>query len=116
MQTNEKSTNEAIAALRSGVRRAFLLAGVFSLAVNLLMLTVPLYMMQLFDRVLMSRSEDTLVLLTAMALGALLVRHGALSEEAQESLGDLLARPVLNVRGRPVGAYRTVSWDRREAS
>ena len=43
-----------------------------SLGVNLLMLTVPLYMLQIFDRVLMSRSLDTLVLLTVVALGALL--------------------------------------------
>ena len=49
-----------------------------------------------------------------VALGALLVRHGALSEAAQARLVDLLARPVPNVRGRPVGVHRTVSWDHRE--
>jgi ATP-binding cassette subfamily C protein/ATP-binding cassette subfamily C protein EexD len=46
---------------------------VFSGVVNLLQLTVSLYMMQVFDRVLSTRSMDTLYFLTAIALFALLV-------------------------------------------
>ena len=38
------------------VRAALAAAGLFSMSVNLLMLTVPLYMLQVFDRVLTSRS------------------------------------------------------------
>lgn len=49
----------------------------FSLCINLLMLTSPLYMLQVYDRVLVSRSVDTLILLSAVALGALAV-YGAL--------------------------------------
>ncbi len=45
---------------------------VFSLGINLLMLTAPLYMLQLFDRVLSSRSVDTLILLTIIAGVAIL--------------------------------------------
>ncbi len=45
----------------------------FSLAVNLLLLTMPLYMLQIYDRVLSSRSLDTLVFLSAIALFALTV-------------------------------------------
>ncbi|MBT8446686.1 MAG: type I secretion system permease/ATPase, partial [Gammaproteobacteria bacterium] len=41
----------------------FALAG-FSAAINILMLAAPLYMLQVFDRVLTSQSIDTLVLLT----------------------------------------------------
>ncbi len=41
---------------------------VLSLFINLFMLTVPLYMMQVFDRVLASHSTDTLIYLTAIAL------------------------------------------------
>jgi ATP-binding cassette subfamily B protein/ATP-binding cassette subfamily C protein len=54
-------------------RRAFTAVILFSLGINLLMLTAPLYMLQTYDRVLTSRSIETLVLLTAMALFALLV-------------------------------------------
>jgi PrtD family type I secretion system ABC transporter len=46
---------------------AFLAAGVFSFAVNLLMLTLPVFMFQVFDRVLASRSMSTLFLLLLMA-------------------------------------------------
>ena len=48
--------------------------GVISLFINLAMLTVPIYMLQIYDRVLTSRNEATLYLLTAVAivlLGAL---------------------------------------------
>jgi ABC-type protease/lipase transport system fused ATPase/permease subunit len=52
-------------------RRQFLAVGLFSLCVNVLMLTSSLYMMQVYDRVLASGSTETLVLLTVIALGAL---------------------------------------------
>ena len=65
------NSSELLGAVRAGARRALLAAGLFSLGVNLLMLTVPLYMLQIYDRVLMSRSLDTLALLTAIALAAL---------------------------------------------
>jgi ATP-binding cassette subfamily C protein len=45
--------------------------GVFSIAVNLLMLTLPIYLFQITDRVLASGSIDTLIMLTIIAVGAL---------------------------------------------
>ena len=53
-------------------RGAFLALGGFSALVNLLMLTAPLYMLQVFDRVLTSQSTDTLLALSLLALVALL--------------------------------------------
>ena len=50
-----------------------LLAGMFSLGVNLLMLTVPLYMLNLYDKVITSKSEATLLYLTIIAIFALIV-------------------------------------------
>ncbi len=63
---NKTAAQRALAACRG----AFLAVACFSLIVNLLMLTVPLYMLQVFDRVLSSRSEETLIMLTIVAAGA----------------------------------------------
>ncbi|WP_207461648.1 type I secretion system permease/ATPase [Azospirillum sp. SYSU D00513] len=57
--------------------RPSLCVGLFSFFINVLMLTVPLYSLQIFDRVLGGRSEETLVMLTIVAVGALAV-HAAL--------------------------------------
>jgi len=59
--------------LVSRFRPFFLYAGLFSLAINLLLLVPPLYMLQVFDRVLASRSGETLLMLTVAAVTALLL-------------------------------------------
>lgn len=46
---------------------------IFSFFINLLMFVGPLYMLQVYDRVLASRNETTLVLLTVIACGMLAV-------------------------------------------
>lgn len=46
---------------------------VFSVATNLLMLAVPIHMMQVYDRVLSSRSSETLLYLTLVVVAALAV-------------------------------------------
>lgn len=51
----------------------FIYAGLFSFFVNLALLAPPLYMIQVFDRVLVSRSNETLVMLSVGALGILAV-------------------------------------------
>lgn len=55
------------------VRGSFVMTGVFSFFINILMLTAPLYMLQVYDRVLTSRSHPTLIALTILAGGMLLV-------------------------------------------
>ncbi len=59
--------------LLSGARRVFAAAFAFSLFTNLLMLSIPIYSLQVYDRVLSSRSLDTLWALAAVVAGALLV-------------------------------------------
>jgi ATP-binding cassette, subfamily C, type I secretion system permease/ATPase len=60
---------EVAAALRE-CRRAFAGVAMFSGVVNLLMLAGPLYMLQVYDRVLTSRSVPTLVVLSILLVGA----------------------------------------------
>lgn len=60
---------QAATALRWGVR-GFWSVALFSGVVNLLMLAGPLYMLQIYDRVLSSRSVPTLIALTLILIGA----------------------------------------------
>ena len=52
----------------ASVRHAFLTAGIFSLFINVLMLAGPLYMLQVYDRVLSSQSIPTLAALTVLLI------------------------------------------------
>src|SRR5215813_6664437 len=54
-------------------RDGFLAAAAFSFFINLLMLASPLYMMQIYNRVLPSRSEPTLLVLSGLAVVLLTV-------------------------------------------
>lgn len=63
----ETSSSELAGALRAS-RGVFWHVGGFSLFVNLLMLAGPLYMLQVYDRVLASQSIPTLVALTVLIL------------------------------------------------
>jgi ATP-binding cassette subfamily C protein/ATP-binding cassette subfamily C exporter for protease/lipase/ATP-binding cassette subfamily C protein EexD len=54
-------------------RSAFAICALFSLVINLLMLTSPIYMLQVYDRVLTTGRPETLVMLTLMATIALAV-------------------------------------------
>lgn len=60
--------NEMLAAL-TAYKRAFFNIGLFSAVINLLMLAPALYMLQVYDRVLASGNEMTLLMLTLMILG-----------------------------------------------
>jgi PrtD family type I secretion system ABC transporter len=103
------------AALRP-LRTAFGAAFGFSLAINLLVLTSPLYMMQVFDRVLTTGNRDTLLWLTLLggvafaAFGALeAVRAGILSRigaAMEQTLGQPAIAAVL--RARSLGAPASV--------
>ena len=64
----QKLIDETFGACKGGMR----LVGVCSFGINVLMMTAPLYMLQVFDRVIAGRSTDTLLYLTLIAALALL--------------------------------------------
>ena len=84
--SGQSSVNDAVKEWHSEARRVLISVGVFSLLVNLLMLTLPLYLFQLSDRVLTSYSIDTLAMLSIIALGFISLL----------SVLDILRRQILN--------------------
>jgi ATP-binding cassette subfamily C protein/ATP-binding cassette subfamily C exporter for protease/lipase/ATP-binding cassette subfamily C protein EexD len=94
----------------SQVRIGFIVVGVFSCFINLLMLVSPLYMMQVFDRVLSSGSTDTLLLLTAIVAFALLILGGL-----EIARGRMLARIGAWIEERVAGSVLRASLDKRLA-
>lgn len=67
---NSQSPQSELAQILASFKRAFRTVGVFSAVINLLMLMPALYMLQLYDSVLTSRNEMTLLMLTLIMLGA----------------------------------------------
>ncbi len=70
--THSPDTPSELRAALQACRQSFLTAGFFSLFINLLLLVPALYMLQMYDRVLTSRSESTLLLLTLLVVGLML--------------------------------------------
>jgi PrtD family type I secretion system ABC transporter len=105
--------------LRAALRRCrglFLGAALFSLLANLLMLAQPLYMLQIYDRVLSSGRVETLLMLTLIVATAVVVMvaieaaRNILLSRIGHWLEEWLAPELLNasvkarVRGEPGGA------------
>jgi len=63
------NTKNEIEQVLSTFKRTFYTVGTFSAIINLLALVPSLYMLQVYDRVLGSRNEITLLMLTLMMLG-----------------------------------------------
>ncbi len=94
-------------------RSEFVTVGVFSGVANLLQLTVSIYMMQVFDRVLATRNLDTLLYLTVITVAAigLLALLEAVRSLVMQRIGQWLERRVApegfaralesQLRGRP---------------
>ncbi|MFT5661938.1 MAG: ATP-binding cassette subfamily C protein EexD [Sulfurimonas sp.] len=66
--SNQKTSNSELKEAILASKKSFLIVGFFSMFVNLLMLVPPLYMLQLYDRVITSRSEGTLYMLTGIVV------------------------------------------------
>ncbi|RVT87328.1 type I secretion system permease/ATPase [Rhodobacteraceae bacterium CCMM004] len=65
-QQSDREGAQELVAVRRESRALFWAVGVFSFFVNLLMLTGPIFMLQVYDRVLGSRSEATLIALVVL--------------------------------------------------
>ncbi|HRM73348.1 MAG TPA: type I secretion system permease/ATPase [Paracoccus sp. (in: a-proteobacteria)] len=103
------SEPEIAGALRDSIRRIWVnILGVllFSGVSNLLVLAIPVYLFQISDRVLTSRSVDTLVMLTVVIVGAVLlqvvfdaIRRGMLLRSSVD-LSARLGAPILAAAAR----------------
>ncbi|MBB97937.1 MAG: type I secretion system permease/ATPase [Rhodobacteraceae bacterium] len=83
-------------------RSTFIATVVFSFFTNLLMFVGPIYMLQIYDRVLSSRNEMTLIMISAIAI-AMLVSYGLLEftrsrllVRAGMQFDEVLANPVFH--------------------
>ena len=88
------------------VRRNLLVVMGFTLATNVLVLAIPVYLFQISDRVLTSRSTDTLIMLTILIAGAVIlnavldaIRRFILMRTAVEVAAQLGA-PILGAAAR----------------
>ncbi len=94
---------EKLKEARGVFKRILIMLGVFSLAVNLLMLTMPLYMLQIYDRILPSQSMDTLIYLSVIAavslivLGLLEAVRAIMASRAGANLETILGAEALRV-------------------
>ncbi len=68
---SDKDFREVLGQGLAVCRRNLITVGLFSVAVNLLALCIPIYLFQVSDRVLTSRSIDTLVMLSIVVVGAI---------------------------------------------
>jgi ATP-binding cassette subfamily C protein len=66
MKASDSAGRRELAAARAESRGLYWFVAIFSACVNVLMLTGPLFMLQVYDRVLGSRSEATLVALAGL--------------------------------------------------
>ncbi|TBG01487.1 type I secretion system permease/ATPase [Rhizobium leguminosarum] len=90
----------------AAVRHNMVVVMMFTIAINVLLLAIPLYLFQISDRVLTSRSVDTLVMLSIAVIGAVLlqafmdsVRRFILMRTAVE-LEVQLGAPILSAAAR----------------
>ena len=102
MKNNNVMVRDELSSVLWKLRREFAVVGVFSMVVNLLMLTPTIYMLQVFDRVMLSQSHMTLLVVSLICLflfgvmafsewarSILLVRTGV-------RLDELLSQKVFN--------------------
>ena len=126
MQPAQKQTRGEISSALLASRAAFASTAVFSCLVNILMLTGPLFMLQVYDRVLTSGSVPTLVALITIVIALyayygfleylrarILVRIGRRVEEKLrdrvfDSMAEHALRRTQGIGGQPVNDLATI--------
>ena len=126
MQPAQKQTRGEISSALLASRAAFASTALFSCLVNILMLTGPLFMLQVYDRVLTSGSVPTLVALIAIVIALyayygfleylrarILVRIGRRVEERLrdrvfDSMAEHALRRTQGIGGQPVNDLATI--------
>ena len=100
---SDRGGRREIRAALAESRRLFYIIGLFSFFVNLLILTGPIFMLQVYDRVLSSRSEATLVALAGI-VAFLFLMMGLLDHFRARVLARAGARFQDRLDGRVLGA------------
>ena len=102
----DRDFQQVISGGLKAARRKFVIVAAFSLCANLLLLSLPIYLFQLSDRVYTSRSVDTLVMLSVVVVGAIgayvfldVIRRLILTRIAVETESRLGA-PVLSAAAK----------------
>ncbi|MBW4656768.1 MAG: type I secretion system permease/ATPase, partial [Kaiparowitsia implicata GSE-PSE-MK54-09C] len=105
-RTVQPNFNQSLANGMVAVRRNLAIVMAFTVFINILVLAIPIYLFQISDRVLTSRSMDTLVMLTAAVVGAVVlqaildaIRRFILMRTAVE-VAVQLGSPILSAAAR----------------
>jgi ATP-binding cassette subfamily C protein len=91
---------DPLARWREIARSNLVAVGIFSVFVNLLMLTMPIYLFQISDRVLTSHSLDTLLMLTLVVIGLIAVL--TLLDTLRRQVLSRLATRMETILGGPI--------------
>ncbi|MBI6630251.1 type I secretion system permease/ATPase [Pontibaca salina] len=95
---------QEVSAIHRRAKSLLIAVFVFSIAVNALMLTGPLYMLQVYDRVLGARSEETLVALSVL-VAFLFLMMGVLDHARGRVMARVGARFQSALDGRVFAAH-----------
>jgi ATP-binding cassette subfamily C protein len=113
LRVNTNARPSPVSAVLRQLRGAFSSVVILSAVTNLLMLTGPLFMMQVYDRVLTGRSVPTLVALSLLALllyaflGLLEVIRARILSRIGDRLEEELGGPAFDaVLSLPLGSWR----------
>ena len=94
------ASGDPLAHWRDVARKNLVAVGIFSVFVNLLMLTMPIYLFQISDRVLTSHSLHTLLMLTLVVMGLIAVL--ALLDTLRRQVLSRLATRMETILGGPI--------------